>query len=381
MNNKYSDEIKEKIIERYEKRGEAVLTISDDTGIPRSTIYVWIKKRQTAEKKSHSDVTVRNFRLLENKVKRLECMVEILKTAGCMPSDPLEVKLPILESLHSKYNVHIICEALEVPRGTFYNYIFRNKRTRTWYSKRREELREKIQQIYNDHHQIFGAAKICAVMKAEGYKISVEMVRELMRDIGLVSIRQDAKSLYEKEKQRYNNRLNQQFTVSAPNRVWVSDVTCFRFNNYTYYICVIIDLFARRVVGYKVGKNNSTQLTKSAFKSAYENRNPPDGLIFHSDRGSNYTSNAFRSCLQLFGVVQSFSRSHSPYDNSVMESFFSSMKREELYRTKYRSERDFRSAVDKYIQYYNGQRPHAKNKYKTPEEKEAEYCDNHANSK
>ena len=115
--------------------------------------------------------------------------------------------------------MHMLCEALDVPRGTYYNYILRNKRTYTWYAKRREELRIEIQRIYDDSHQIFGAAKICAVMKDAGIRVSREMVSELMRDMGLISIRQDAKDLYDKEQQRFKNNLNRQFTVTRPNEV------------------------------------------------------------------------------------------------------------------------------------------------------------------
>lgn len=96
-------------------------------------------------------------------------------------------------------------------------------------------------------------------------------------------------------------------------------------------------------------------------------------LIFHTDRGANYRAQAFCAYLKTLGVTQSFSRAHIPYDNSVMESFFSNLKREELYRTKYRSESDFRASVDRYIDFYNQKRPHAKNGYKTPAGKEQEY--------
>lgn len=154
-------------------------------------------------------------------------------------------------------------------------------------------------------------------MKEEGHRISVKMVQELMRDMGLISIRQDAKGLYDKEKTRLKNRLNQQFTTDAPNQIWVSDVTYFRYNDKNYYICVIIDLFARAVVGYHVSRKNSTQLTKSTFKSAYEKRKPPEGLLFHTDRGSNYVSNTFCAYLRSLHVTQSFSRAYIPYDNSV----------------------------------------------------------------
>ena len=373
-----SKEQKQLIIDRYITGGESVSVIAKETGIPRSTIYSWIKQYQEEKDDGKLEVTARNFRLLENKVKRLEGIIEIMKKSGCSANDPLSLKLPALEALQGQYNVHMLCEALDVPRGTYYNYILRNKRTHTWYAKRREELRLKIQQIYDDNHQIFGAAKICAVMKEEGYRISEEMVRELMRDMGLISIRQDSKDVYDKEQRRFKNYLNQQFTTTRPNEVWVSDVTYFRLNNKNYYICAIIDLFSRMVVGYRVGKANSTQLVRSTFQMAYADRQPVLPLTFHTDRGSNYQSKTFRACLRELGVTQSFSRAHIPYDNSVMESFFSNLKREELYRTKYRSENEFRTAVDKYMAFYNEQRPHAKNGYKTPLKKELDYLNKQA---
>lgn len=123
----------------------------------------------------------------------------------------------------------------------------------------------------------------------------------------------------------------------------------------------------------KTKSKNSTQLVKSTFKLAYELRDPKEGLIFHTDRGSNYRSKAFGDYVESLGVLQSFSRAHLPYDNSVMESFFSSLKREELYRTKYRSEKELRTAIENYRMFYNEKRPHAQNGYKTPFKKETEY--------
>lgn len=270
--------------------------------------------------------------------------------------------------------MHVICDEFDIPRGTFYNHVLRNKKDNTWYAKRREELRIRIQEIYDDSNQIFGAAKIAAVMKSEGVKVSNEMVRTLMCDMGLDSIRQSAKKLYEDEGRKYKNHLNQEFDVNKPNEVWVSDVTYFKYGEKAYYICVVIDLFSRMVVGYKVGKTNSTQLVKATFQIAYNSRMPDPSLIFHTDRGSNYRSKTMNDYMQSLHITHSFSSAHVPYDNSVIESFFSSMKREELYRTKYRSESDFRNAVDKYILFYNTKRPHKKLQYKTPEQKEKEYA-------
>jgi len=367
----YTNEQKEAVYRRY-KKGETGTAIAIDVGIPRSTVYGWIKKFSDIEA-GETGVSLKKFRSLEHKVKRLKNTIEIMNKSHCLATDPLEVKLEALEKLYGQYSVHMLCDALNVSRATFYNHIWRNKRDNTWYAKRREELRIKIQQIYDDNHQIYGASKICAVMKREGYRISEKMVRQIMCDLGLLSIREDAKDFYDKYKSRYNNRLKQNFSVDAPNQVWVGDITCFRFKNVTYHICVIIDLFARVVVGYKIGRKNSTQLAKSTFKNAYENRGKPKGLIFHSDRGGCYVSYSYREYLKVLNVEQSFSRSGMPYDNAVIESFFATMKREELYRVKYRSENEFKTAVDVYIQFYNQNRPHSTNKYKTPNEREDEY--------
>ena len=376
MNKNYNNKVKQTVIECY-NNGESVSSLVEELGIPRSTVYLWIKQ-DTESSSNKKGVSVKNFRALENKVVRLEGIIEILKRVDCTVNDPLEVKLPALEALYGQYSVHMLCDALEVPRGTFYNYVFRSKRGNTWYSELREELRIRIQQIYDESNQIFGSAKILAILQEEVYK---KMVRELMRDMGLISIRQDAKDIYDKEKRKYKNYLNQQFTTTRPNEVWVGDVTQFSCKYKNYYICAVLDLYSRRVIGYKIGTSNSTNLVKSAFRKAYEERKPELPLTFHTDRGSNYRSKTFCSYLASLNVTQSFSKAHVPYDNSVMESFFSNLKREELYRTKYRSENEFRMSVDKHMVFYNEKRPHAENGYKTPARKEQDYLNNHASLK
>ena len=376
MNSKHSAKTQQTVIDRIMKENVPVGMIVEETSIPRSTIYYWVKRHNDRINRKNNEISLKSYRLLENKVARLEGIIKILKTVECTVKDPLEIKLSELEKLHGKYNVHMLCEALDVSRGSFYNHILRNKRENTWYVQRRTELRDKIQQVYDDNYQIFGATKICAVMKEEGYHVSVEMVRELMRDMGLISVRKGAKGLYEKEKRSFSNHINKQFTASAPNQVWVSDVTCYKLNDKTFYICVIIDLYARFVVGYKISKNCSTHLTKGTFRKAYENRNTPSGLIFHSDRGGNYIANTFEAYLKSLNVTHSFSRTGAPTDNAVIESFFSHMKQEELYRTKYRSEYELNTAVENYIEFYNNKRPHKNNKYKTPQRREYDYFNN-----
>ncbi len=146
--NKYTNEQKQDIINRY-ANGESVSDIVTETQIPRSTIYSWIKESQNNNGKK-KEVNLRNFRTLEKKVVRLEGIVEILQSIDCTANSPLDLKLSTLEELYGQYSVHMICDALKVPRGTFYNHIFRNKRDNTWYAKRREEFRIRIQEIYDE---------------------------------------------------------------------------------------------------------------------------------------------------------------------------------------------------------------------------------------
>ena len=374
MNKRHSLEEKQNAIKRYVKDRESPLTIIKDIGISKSTFYKWLSEDQDKQKQSdHKKLTVRNFKMLESKIARLEGIIKIIKKANVLPNSPLKDKLSVAESLSKNYSVHMLCEALDIPRGTYYNHILRNKRDNTWYAKRREALREQIQEIYDESNQIFGAAKIAAVLHSRGVKASVKMIQKLMSDMGLVSIRQGAKKYYDDNVRQYKNYINQEFHTNAPDQVWVSDVTYFKCNNKQYYICAIIDLYARKVISYKIRKINSSQLVKTTFKVAYEERNPSTSLIFHTDRGSNYISKGLNDYLKSLQITHSFSRAYVPYDNSVMESFFASLKREELYRKKYRSEREFYKAVEDYIEFYNEQRPHAKLQYKTPNQKEREY--------
>lgn len=375
MKSKFTKEEKQAILECYISKSESPTSIIKSIGISKSTFYKWLSDYRTEQAEAkRRGLTLRNFNLLEAKVKRLEGIIKIIKKANVLPNAPLQQKLYVAEKLSGEYNVHIICDALDIARGTYCNHVLRNKRDNTWYAKRREELRIQIQEVFDENHQIFGTEKITAVLKSKGIKTSTKMVRELMRDMGLVSIRQVSKSLYADETRKHKNYLNQEFDPDAPNRVWVSDITYFKCNEKSYYICVIIDLYARKVIGYKAGKKNSTQLIKTTLKQAYESRLPDSSLIFHSDRGSNYCSKTLNDYVKSLGLVRSFSRPYVPYDNSVIESFFASMKREELYRKKYRTETDLYQAIDDYIEFYNTRRPHSKIQYKTPEQKEREYA-------
>ena len=195
-----------------------------------------------------------------------------------------------------------------------------------------------------------------------------------MQELGLCSVRTDAKKQF-KRKQQYakQNLLKREFSAEHPNQIWVSDITYFKINDYWLYFCMILDLFSRRVIGYRMSRNASTHLVTSTFREAYQARGNPIGLTFHSDRGAQYTSATLTELLQKCGAKQSFSATARPHDNAVAEAFFASFKKEEAYRREYTSEQSYRKSVAQYVQFYNELRPHRTLKYKTPQAFEEAY--------
>lgn len=363
----YTDQEKADIIAQY-KQGSSAQALSAEYGVCERTIYRWAKVYCEMNPKEKRNYTAKEYDMLLRRVSKLEKIITVLKSVNCTVHDPLKEKLHELELLYGQYDVHTLCEALDVSRGTFYNHILRNKRSNAWFEKRREEYRILIQEVFEEYHQVLGAEKIRTILIQRGHQVSTKFVADLMREMGLTSVRTTAKQDYLKsrESEKKKNVLRQQFYADRPNQIWVSDVTCFKLGDRYLYICVILDLFSRKVVAYKVSKKNSTQLITSTFKRAWEQRSPKAGLIFHSDRGSQYTSHRFQQLLHERSVVQSFSNSGKPHDNAVAESFFATFKKEELYRKDYTSEADFKRGVDSYIEFYNCRRPHRTLRNQTP---------------
>lgn len=195
-----------------------------ETGISSSTIYSWVKAERKIRVKRGTEreiVNHKSYNQLIEYAKHLEGMLEILKTCDCGPCDSLTDKLSISERLYheNKYSVRMICEALDILRGTFYNHIFRNKRGDSSYEKRKENLRIRIRQVYKDSNQIYGSPKIAATLEGEGIKASKEYVRRLMREMGLESIRKGAKKQYTEDARKMRNIVNRTSDVDKPNQV------------------------------------------------------------------------------------------------------------------------------------------------------------------
>lgn len=375
MNVKYSFNEKLDVVNRI-CCGETAENLALELGITEKTITDWYNKYKPIE--GSNLITLSHYNDLLRAVEKQKQLIAVLQAVDCNVHSPLQEKLCELEKLQGLYSVHVLCEALMVPRGTFYNHIKRNKRDNTLEAERKAMLAEEIKRAFEENRQIFGPAKITALLNDKGIVVSEKYVRRIMSELNLKSVRTNSKKEFKNRKKR-ENIVNQEFHTEKPNMVWVSDVTEFYFDGKKFYLCAILDLFSRKVIAYKISRNNSTHLVKMTAKKAFETRKPEKGLIFHSDNGSNYISKVFCKYLDSFGVERSYSKTQTPHDNAVMESFFSSLKREELYRREIKSEREFEKTVSDYIEFYNKRRPHKTIGQKAPdvfEEKYFESLDN-----
>ena len=181
-----------------------------------------------------------------------------------------------------------------------------------------------------------------------------------------------------KDKGPCDNKLNQQFNPPTPNSVWASDFTYIKVNGSFHYLCVVIDLFSRKVIGWSVHNRHNVDLTKSAFQKAFLDRGEPEFVLFHSDQGSEYTGFKFRQIIEESHAVQSFSKKGYSYDNACCESFFRHMKRECLNRKVFHNQDELRLCCFEYINRYNSKRPHSSIGNYTPDEIEAFYLERQA---
>jgi len=178
------------------------------------------------------------------------------------------------------------------------------------------------------------------ILAEKGVLLSVYRVRKLMRENGLFPItgHKWRPQRTGKGSGRYlDNLINQNFKVSLPNTVWAGDITYIKTSLGWVYLAVVIDLCTKEVVGYSISRRASTELVKRAFANALlaSKRDTDQKLVFHSDRGTQYSSKSFQKMCEIYNVTPSMSAASNPFDNAVVESFFSSAKREEIYRRKY----------------------------------------------
>lgn len=255
-----------------------------------------------------------------------------------------------------------MAKVLKISRDSYYKHIQRG------ISKREMEnnhLKEKIKEIYNKSRKTYGSPRVYDDLIDMGYICGKNRVARIMREMGLRSNRYKKFKVMTTDSNHSHpiseNILDRKFEVSEINSVWVSDLTYVPTNEGWLFLCIILDLFSRNIVGWSMEDHMRTEMVVSALNMAYSNRKPKGGLIFHSDRGTQYACVDFRKKLDEYKIISSMSRKGNCWDNAPAESFFSTLKMELVHNRKYNTRKEARRDIFEYIEiFYNRQRRHSK---------------------
>ena len=282
------------------------------------------------------------------------------------------MKYGFIERHRSSFAVERMCRTLGVRRSGYYAWLGRVPCGRHIEDER---LLVRIKESYRKSHRNYGSPRIFKDLRAWGERCGRNRVARLMRENGIAA--RTKKKFKATTNSRHNlpvapNLLNREFTVERPDEVWVGDITYVWTREGWLYLAVVLDLFSRKVIGWGMGERLTAEIALSALNMAIINRRPLAGLIFHSDRGVQYASEAFRKLLERHGFVQSMSRKGDCWDNAVAESFFHSLKTEHVYFEDCKTRAEAIGKIFEYIEvFYNRARRHSSLEYCSPAEFEA----------
>ncbi|MDC9594948.1 IS3 family transposase, partial [Xenorhabdus sp. IM139775] len=309
------------------------------------------------------------IRELKKKLQRIEMENEVLKKAFSTLDVGLSEQFSLIEQFRVLYPVAFLCQLFGVYRSSYQAWHHRQNKP----DAERVKLKSLVREAFNESNGSAGARSIATMVTAKGLPLGRWRAGKLMAEMGLTS-RQQKKHRYSHREQEHidiPNFLDRQFTVTEPNQVWCGDVTYIWTGKRWAYLAVVLDLFARQPVGWAMSFSPDSELTKKALVMAFESRGKPQGVMFHSDQGSHYTSKAFRQLLRRYGLKQSLSRRGNCWDNSPMERFFRRLKSKWVPEEGYANFGEAFRAIIHYITgYYSQVRPHWYNNGLTPNESE-----------
>jgi transposase InsO family protein len=269
-----------------------------------------------------------------------------------------------------EHSVRKMCIALNLAEGAYYQWKKR-KEAQEARKEREKETLEKIREEFDKNRQVYGYRRMQEAMEKLGIVMSEYRIRKIMRENGLypVTTIKFRPAMNRKFSGNYfENIIKQNFNPQGFNEIWVGDITYIKTRLGWVYLAIVLDLYNREIIGYAVSKTIDSELVKRALSNALVNTGGGRvGVIFHSDRGIQYSSKSFQEMLKKYGIIGSMSRPGCPYDNACAESFFSTAKRECIYRKEYATIEEVKTDLFEYIElFYNRKRMHKTLGYKSP---------------
>ena len=277
-----------------------------------------------------------------------------------------------IENHKKEFEILRMCLVLGVKKSAYYAWKKRPENNRL---KENIKLLETVKEVFDKHKKIYGSPRITAYLRMKGCHYGHNRIAKLMKENFLMAkVRRKFRYCGKNENQEpeIGNKLNRQFNPSEVNKVWVTDITYIWTRTGWMYLCIFMDLYSRKVVGWSMSKKIDATLVIRALGMACFQRKPKKGLMIHSDQGAQYTSKAFKEELREREFIQSMSRRGNCWDNACAESFFSSLKNEELHFCNLNNQEDAKIIVFRYIEmFYNRIRLHSHLDYKSPANFEA----------
>lgn len=314
---KYSNDFKQMVIADHIS-GLSKETVAAKYHVAPSSVALWTREYRTNKQPSVS----REAYLEQQELNRLRIDNQIFSECRCTRFSPVSERIDEVLRLIDRYNIHALCRVLDVNRSAVYH---RDRRApeKTLVEIEDEKLMPLIKEIFYEGEEVLGAKRIRPKLRSMGYIVSERRISRLMKQLGL-RVEYGTKYNYSFRENRpyYVNRLHRDFRPEAPSRAWVSDITMVRVGTSIIFLCVIMDLYARKIISYTIADNMHTNIVSEALIKAYLGRGCPEGLMFHSDQGTQYTAYTVKQMMRGEGITLSYSNAGCPYDNAVGESFF-----------------------------------------------------------
>jgi putative transposase len=259
-----------------------------------------------------------------------------------------------------------MCDLAGVSRASYYRH---------WVEVEPDEadmaLRAAIQEIALEHHRRYGYRRVTAELRRRGLIVNHKRVLRMLRKDQLLAVRFRKYILTTDSQHDYQVHLNLagRMTVSGVNQLWIADITYIRLRLEFVFLAIVLDRYSRKAIGWALDRSLTARVAVTALEEAIERRQPPAGVVHHSDRGTQYASAEYTAVLRANRMTPSMSRPANPYDNAACESFMKTLKQEEIYCHQYRDFAELSEHIEEFIdQYYNRQRLHSALGYRTPEE-------------
>jgi transposase InsO family protein len=272
--------------------------------------------------------------------------------------------------LQGSLTVERMCQLAAASRAGFYRYLQESAP-----GEEDMAVRARVQEVVLAHRRRYGCLRVTAELRQQGMLVNHKRVARMMREDDLLAIRyrKFVPTTDSQHEHRVYLNLAKRMELTGMNQLWVADITYIRLREEFVYLAVVLDAFSRRVIGWELERTLQARLTLGALQRAIADRQPPPGVVHHSDRGVQYACGEYVQALLAAGMLPSMSRAGCPYDNAAIESFMKTLKQEEIYANQYRDLEHLRAHLEEFMdRYYNVCRLHSALQYRSPDQFEAQ---------